>query len=112
MPFPLRSCARWTRPHRGSTSRRPFRPQVGWLGHCVALSITYVAAILCAFVLYRKLVLRVRGHLLRDLRRFSSVYISTFLLNLVMLTVLVKWLGFTAVISQLLLVSTSIPGDE
>lgn len=73
----------------------------GWAGHYIALVVTYVAAILCAFVLYRKLVFRVSGHLMRDLRRFSSVYLTTFVLNLAMMTIFVKWLGFNAVISQL-----------
>lgn len=84
-----------------------FSDHFGWAGHYVALVFTYIAAILCAFVLYRKLVFRVTGHLLRDLARFSSVYATTFVLNLVMITVLVKWLGLNAVISQLLFVFVS-----
>lgn len=79
----------------------------GWAGQYIALVITYIVAILCAFVLYRKLVFRVSGHLLRDLARFSSVYVTTFVLNLAMVAVIVKWLGFDAVISQLLFVVVS-----
>jgi len=81
--------------------------RLGFAGHYVALVLTYVAAILCAFVLYRKLVFRVQGHVLRDLLRFSSVYATTFVLNVVMLTVLVKWLGVDAVLSQILFVVVS-----
>ena len=79
----------------------------GWAGHYIALVVTYVAAILCAFVLYRKLVFRVTGHLVRDLLRFSSVYLTTFALNILMMTIFVKWLGFNAVISQLCFVFVS-----
>ena len=79
----------------------------GWAGHYIALGVTYVAAILCAFVLYRTLVFRVHGHLLRDLTRFSSVYVTTFLLNLVAVTVFVKWLGLNAVLMQMCFVVVS-----
>lgn len=79
----------------------------GFYGHYIALTVTYVAAILCAFVLYRKLVFRVSGHVLRDLLRFSSVYATTYVLNLVMITVFVKWLGMNAVLAQFLFLFVS-----
>ena len=53
----------------------------GW-GHYPALVLTYVFSILCAFVLYRKVVFRVHGHVWRDLMRFASVYVVAFVINL------------------------------
>lgn len=72
-------------------------------GHYPALVLTYVAAILCAFVLYRRLVFRVRGHVVRDLARFSSVYVSAFVVNIVLLGLMVDGLGWRAFPSQCLI---------
>lgn len=51
-------------------------------GHYPALVLTYIVAILCAFVLYRTVVFRVRGHVIRDLMRFSLVHVTAFFVNL------------------------------
>ena len=56
----------------------------GW-GHYPALVLTYVFSILCAFVLYRKVVFRVHGHVWRDLMRFARCTSSAFVINLVLL---------------------------
>ncbi len=72
-------------------------------GHYPALVLTYVAAILCAFVLYRRLVFRVRGQVMRDLARFSSVYVSAFLVNIVLLGLMVDGLGWRPFPSQCLI---------
>src|SRR3954453_262492 len=58
-------------------------------GHYPALVITYVFSILCAFVLYRRIVFKVHGNVSRDLARFSTVYLSAFAVNLVLLWVMV-----------------------
>ncbi|MGB9306123.1 MAG: GtrA family protein, partial [Mycobacterium sp.] len=50
----------------------------------------HVLSVLFAFVMHRRLVFRVRGHVVRDLMRFESVYLTTFGLNAVALTVLVE----------------------
>src|SRR5690606_30079393 len=42
-------------------------------GYMVTLLFAHVASVLCAFVLYRRLVFRVRGHVLADLLRFEMV---------------------------------------
>ncbi|WP_254666590.1 GtrA family protein [Humibacillus sp. DSM 29435] len=75
----------------------------GGHGHYPALVLTYVAAILCAFVLYRRLVFRVHGHVLRDLARFSTVYVSAFAVNIVLLGLLVDGLGWRPFPSQCLI---------
>ena len=74
------------------------------LGHYPALVLTYVFAIVCAFFLYRRLVFRVRGHVWRDLGRFSTVYISAFAINVVLLTVFVHGLRWHPFLSQCLIV--------
>lgn len=75
----------------------------GW-GHYPALVLTYVFSILCAFVLYRKLVFRVHGHVWRDLMRFASVYVLAFFINLALLAVLVNGLHWPAIVSQFIIV--------
>jgi len=75
----------------------------GW-GHYPALVLTYVFSILCAFVLYRTLVFRVRGHVWRDLLRFASVYVVAFFINLGLLAVLVNGLHWPAIVSQFIIV--------
>jgi putative flippase GtrA len=72
-------------------------------GHYPALILTYVVSILCAFVLYRKIVFKVHGNVLRDLARFSTVYISAFAINLVLLWVMVHVFHWHAFLSQCLI---------
>ena len=45
-------------------------------GSLVTLGITHVLGVLFAFVMHRRFVFRVRGHVLRDLVRFWSVYLT------------------------------------
>lgn len=73
-------------------------------GHYPALVLTYVFAILCAFFLYRHLVFKVRGHVWADLLRFSSVYVSAFFINLVLLGVFVHVFHWPPFLSQCLIV--------
>ena len=79
-------------------------------GRYPAVALTYVVAILCAFVLYRILVFRVRGHALRDLGRFSLVHVTAFVINVVLLAVFVTGMGRPALASQclILLVTTAL----
>ena len=57
--------------------------------YLVALVCAYVVGTLVAFALYRFVVFRVRGHVLADLWRFVTVYISQLAVNFVLLFVLV-----------------------
>ena len=72
-------------------------------GHYPALVITYVFSILCAFVLYRKIVFKVHGNVWRDLGRFSTVYISAFAVNLVLLWVMIHVFHWHPFLSQCLI---------
>lgn len=73
------------------------RGPVGYLG---ALLCAHIAAVLCAFVLHRKFVFRVTGHVLRDLGRFELVNLSTLGFNLAMLPVLVELFGWPPLTAQ------------
>lgn len=70
---------------------------VGYLG---ALVCAHIAAVLCAFVLYRRFVFRVVGHVLRDLARFELVNLSTLGFNFAALPVLVEVFGWPVLPSQ------------
>jgi putative flippase GtrA len=59
-------------------------------GSLVTLGISHLLGVLFAFVMHRRFVFRVRGHVLRDLVRFESVYLTTVSINAVALPVLVE----------------------
>jgi putative flippase GtrA len=59
-------------------------------GTLVTIVISHILSVLIAFVMHRRLVFRVEGHVLRDLLRFESVYLTTFGINAVALLVLVE----------------------
>jgi putative flippase GtrA len=58
--------------------------------YLVVLACAHVVSVLIAFVLYRWVVFRVRGHLLADLWRFETVYLSALAVNFVLLPLLVE----------------------
>jgi putative flippase GtrA len=72
--------------------------------YLVALACAYVVAVLFAFVLYRYVVFRVRGHLLADLWRFVTVYLSALVVNFVLLPVLVEIAHLPVLVAQALIV--------
>ncbi|WP_324667121.1 Polysaccharide biosynthesis protein GtrA [Mycobacterium canetti] len=73
-------------------------------GSLATLGITHVLAVLFAFVMHRRLVFRVRGHVLRDLARFWSVYLTAAGINFVSLPVLVE-LGMHRIPAQAIIVA-------
>ena len=68
-------------------------------GSLVTVGIAHLLSVLFAFVMHRRFVFRVRGHVLRDLVRFESVYLTTFGINAVALPVLVE-LGLHRILAQ------------
>ncbi len=78
---------------------------VGYLG---ALACAHVAAVLCAFVLYRRFVFRVTGHVLRDLTRFELVNLSTLCFNFAALPLLVEVFGWPPLPSQLVITGATV----
>lgn len=73
-------------------------------GYLAALACSHVVAVLFAFVLYRHVVFRVRGHLLADLWRFETVYLSALAVNFVLLPVLVELAHLRVLLAQALIV--------
>jgi putative flippase GtrA len=71
--------------------------------YMVVLLCSHVIAVLIAFVLYRFVVFRVRGHVLRDLWRFETVYLSALGVNFVLLPVLVQFAGLPVLVAQALI---------
>ncbi|MEI2732879.1 MAG: GtrA family protein [Dermatophilaceae bacterium] len=75
----------------------------GWPGvlhNTVVLGCAHVVTVIAAFVLYRYLVFRVRGHLWRDLARFESVYLTSIAMNWVLLNLLVEVVHWPAKLAQ------------
>lgn len=71
------------------------------LGYMAVLLCAHVAAVLCAFVLYRRFVFRVTGHLWRDLARFEVVNLSALGFNVVTLPLLVELGHVPVLLAQL-----------
>lgn len=79
-----------------------FGQNLGRFGYMVSLLCAHVAAVLCAFFLYRYLVFRVRGHLLLDLARFEMVNLAALGINMVALPVVRELTGWPPIAAQLL----------
>ncbi len=73
------------------------------LGYMTVLACAHVASVLCAFVLYRRFVFRVRGHLWRDLGRFEVINLGALAVNAVCLPLLVEIAGLPVLASQLII---------
>ena len=80
----------------------------GATGYLGALACAHIAAVLCAFVLYRRFVFRVTGHVLRDLARFELVNLSTLSFNFAALPVLVELFGWPVLLSQLVITGATV----
>jgi len=72
--------------------------------YLLAMVCAHVVAVLVAFVLYRVAVFRVRGHLLGDLWRFETVYLSSLAVNFALLPLLVELVHLPVLPAQALIV--------
>jgi putative flippase GtrA len=72
-------------------------------GYLAALPCAHVVSVLIAFVLYRFVVFRVRGHVLADLWRFETVYLSALAVNFALLPVLVEIAHLNVYLAQALI---------
>jgi len=80
---------------------RPLDPVIGEAAaSLVTLVIAHIVGVLMAFVLYRRFVFKVVGHVWRDLARFESVYLLSLGINAVVLPILVT-LGAPRIPAQL-----------
>lgn len=77
---------------------------IGEYGYFVTLGCAHVMSVLCAFVLYRRFVFRVRGHIWRDLARFETVYLVALGVNAVLLALLVSFVHMQPLLAQALIV--------
>ena len=74
-------------------------------GYLVVLLLAHFTSVACAFVLYRRFVFRVTGHVWRDLARFESVYLTALAMNVAMLPFLVEVMAFPVIAAQTAIVS-------
>jgi putative flippase GtrA len=70
------------------------------IGSLGTLFCAHVIGVLIAFVLYRRFVFVVHGHVWRDLARFWSVYLVSIGINAVVLPILVN-IGWNRILAQL-----------
>lgn len=77
------------------------------VGYLVVLLAAHVASVVSAFILYRRVVFRVRRHVWRDLARFELVYVSALGVNLVLLPLLVEVAGLPVIPAQFLVVGVT-----
>ncbi|WP_022884943.1 GtrA family protein [Glaciibacter superstes] len=79
------------------------------VGSLAVLACAHVLGVLFAFVMYRAFVFKVRGHVLRDLARFESVYLVSIIINAIILPILVSF-GWNRILAQfsILIVTTLI----
>jgi putative flippase GtrA len=73
-------------------------------GYLLSLFCSYAVGISVAFVLYRRFVFVVHGHVLRDLARFVSVYAVSIGINAAVLPVMVEVVGVPPVLAQAVVV--------
>lgn len=73
----------------------------GTFTYMLSLGLAHIAAVLCAFVLHRRFVFRVRGHLWLDLGRFELVNLGALAFNAIALPFAVQILGFAPIPAQL-----------
>ena len=74
-----------------------------YLGYLLSLALSYVVGITLAFVLYRRFVFPVHGHLLRDFARFVSVYLVAIAINAAALPLLVEVVQTPPLLAQLMI---------
>jgi putative flippase GtrA len=72
-------------------------------GYMYTLGAAHVASVLCAFVLYRRFVFRVRGHMWLDLGRFEVVNLTSLGINAVLLPILVEVFHLAPLVAQVLI---------
>lgn len=77
------------------------------VGYLMILLLAHVVGVLEAFVVYRRTVFQVRGHVLRDLARFESVYLVALGVNATLLPLLVEVGGLPVIASQMLIVAVT-----
>lgn len=78
-----------------------------YLGYLLSLAVSYVVGITLAFVLYRRFVFPVHGHVVRDFARFVSVYLVAIGINAAALPLLVEIARVPPLLAQLLILGVT-----
>ena len=73
---------------------------LGGDNYLLAYVLSYAISLVIGFTLQKIVVFRVRGHLLKDFLRYSSVQLGAFFVNLGLLPVLVELALFPPLIAQ------------
>lgn len=73
-------------------------------GYLISLVISYAVGIVAGFYLYRKFVYKVKGNLFPDFIKFTSVYLFSIALNIILLPLLVQFTPLGPLISQALVI--------
>jgi putative flippase GtrA len=76
--------------------------------YLVVLVFAMIIAVLVAFAAYRTYVFRVRGNVLRDLGRFSLVYVGVLAANAILLPLLVEVAGLPVLTAQAIVVVATV----
>jgi len=76
--------------------------------YLVVLVFATIIAVLVAFAAYRTFVFRVRGNVLRDLGRFSLVYVGVLAANVIVLPLLVEVAGLPILTAQAIVVVAAV----
>lgn len=71
-----------------------------YLNYLVIILLSWPIAVLNAYIGYRYIVFRSRGSVLRELPRFSLVYVAVLVVNLVLLPVALRVLPFSIYVDQ------------
>ena len=73
-----------------------------YLNYLVIIVLSWPFAVLNAYICYRRIVFQSRGSVLKELPRFSLVYVAVLIVNLVLLPVALRVLPFTIYVDQAL----------
>jgi putative flippase GtrA len=76
--------------------------------YMLTLLCAHVCAVSCAFVLHRRLVFRVHGHVWLDLARFELVNLSSLAINAILLPVAVSVLHLQVIPAQLAVTAVTV----
>lgn len=81
------------------------------LNYLVIILLSWPIAVLNAYLGYRYIVFRSRGPILRELPRFSLVYVATLLVNLALLPIALRVLPFSIYVDQALFLTVVVVGS-
>lgn len=77
-------------------------------GYLVALVFSHITSMICAFLMQRYFVFRVRGHWWRDLYRFEIVQLGTLAINFIALPFLVQVVHLNPIPAQAIITAVTV----